>query len=63
LIVERPLGISPNKYLSIFQDDGSMLDNSDEFDEHELAKRRFNAWAGKRSLMSKRRFNAWAGRR
>jgi len=40
-----------------------MLDNSDEFDEHELAKRRFNAWADKRSLMSKRHFNAWAGRR
>ncbi len=37
-----------------------MIDSSDE---HELEKRRFNAWAGKRSLMAKRRFNAWAGRR
>lgn len=55
LLVERP-----TNYLSIFQDDGSMLDESAE---HELEKRRFNAWAGKRSLMSKRRFNAWAGRR
>jgi hypothetical protein len=40
-----------------------MIDNSDEDDEHDLEKRRFNAWAGKRSLLGKRRFNAWAGRR
>ena len=38
-------------------------ENSDEDDELNLEKRRFNAWAGKRSLLNKRRFNAWAGRR
>jgi hypothetical protein len=40
-----------------------MIENSDEDEEHDLEKRRFNAWAGKRSLFGKRRFNAWAGRR
>jgi hypothetical protein len=50
----------PNKFASVYQDDGSLIDNGDE---HELEKRRFNAWAGKRTLLAKRRFNAWAGRR
>ncbi|CAF1410661.1 unnamed protein product [Adineta steineri] len=63
LLVHRPYAISPNKYPSIYQDEGSMVDNSDEDDDHELEKRRFNAWAGKRNIISKRRFNAWAGRR
>jgi hypothetical protein len=49
--------------MSIYQDEGSMIDNSDENEGHDLEKRRFNAWAGKRSILSKRRFNAWAGRR
>lgn len=40
-----------------------MIDNSDEDEEQDLEKRRFNAWAGKRSVPGKRRFNAWAGRR
>lgn len=61
LLLHRPLADLSNKYLSIFQDDGSIYENSDESDEHDLEKRRFNAWAGKRSIMSKRRFNAWAG--
>jgi hypothetical protein len=59
-LIAKRSAISPNKYISINEDDGSMIDSSDE---HELEKRRFNAWAGKRSLMAKRRFNAWAGRR
>ena len=64
LLFERPLAYAPGKILSIYQDDGSMIDNiDDDDDEHDLEKRRFNAWAGKRSMMSKRRFNAWAGRR
>jgi len=46
--------------MSNYQDDGSMFVDSDELD---LEKRRFNAWAGKRSVLGKRRFNAWAGRR
>jgi hypothetical protein len=57
------LALSPSKFISAYQDEGSMMDNSDEDDEHEFEKRRFNAWAGKRSLLGKRRFNAWAGRR
>jgi len=60
LLIDQPSVISPNKLFSIYQDDGSLMDNSDE---HELEKRRFNAWAGKRSVLAKRRFNAWAGRR
>jgi hypothetical protein len=40
-----------------------MIENSDEDEEKELEKRRFNAWAGKRDVLGKRRFNAWAGRR
>lgn len=52
--------ISPNEWMSFYQNDGSAVDNSGE---HEFEKRRFNAWAGKRNLMAKRRFNAWAGRR
>jgi len=44
----------------MFQNDDTMNDNSDG---HELEKRRFNAWAGKRNAFAKRRFNAWAGRR
>ncbi len=63
VLLERPLAYTPGKYISIYQDEGSMIDNSDEDDEHDLEKRRFNAWAGKRSLLGKRRFNAWAGRR
>lgn len=63
LLLERPLALSPGKYLSVYQDEGAMGDNSDEDDDHELEKRRFNAWAGKRNIFAKRRFNAWAGRR
>ncbi|CAF0816283.1 unnamed protein product [Rotaria sp. Silwood1] len=63
LLVERPLALTRGKFYSIDQDDDSMMNNSDEDDEHDLEKRRFNAWAGKRSLVGKRRFNAWAGRR
>jgi len=63
LLIEQPLALSPGKFISVYQDEGSMIDNSDEDDEHDLEKRRFNAWAGKRSSVSKRRFNAWAGRR
>jgi len=63
LLMERPLAFSPGKFIPIYQHDDSMIDNSDEDYEHELEKRRFNAWAGKRSLLGKRRFNAWAGRR
>lgn len=59
-LIAHPSAMSNHKLLSIDQDDGSILDDSDE---HEFEKRRFNAWAGKRSLMAKRRFNAWAGRR
>ncbi len=59
-MIAKRSAVLPNKYISIYEDDGSMIDSSDE---HELEKRRFNAWAGKRSLMAKRRFNAWAGRR
>jgi len=63
LLIERPFALSPGKFMSIYQDEAPMIDDSDEDDEHDLEKRRFNAWAGKRSLISKRRFNAWAGRR
>jgi hypothetical protein len=59
-LIAHPSAISPNQYISLYHDDDSIIDNSDE---HELEKRRFNAWAGKRSLLAKRRFNAWAGRR
>jgi len=59
-LIAQPSAASSYKFISPYQDDGSMIDSSDE---HELEKRRFNAWAGKRSLMAKRRFNAWAGRR
>ncbi|CAF1114290.1 unnamed protein product [Rotaria sordida] len=59
-LIEGPLILSPYKFNSIYENDGSIFDDSDE---HELGKRRFNAWAGKRSLASKGRFNAWAGRR
>lgn len=61
--MQRPLAYAPGKYLSLYQEDGSIIDNSDEDDEHDLEKRRFNAWAGKRNILTKRRFNAWAGRR
>ena len=63
LLIERPSGLSSGKFLPIYQEDGFVMDNSDEDDEHDLEKRRFNAWAGKRSMFGKRRFNAWAGRR
>ncbi|CAF0784010.1 unnamed protein product [Rotaria sordida] len=63
LLVERPLAFARGKFHSTYQDEDSMMNNSDEDDEHDLEKRRFNAWAGKRSLVGKRRFNAWAGRR
>lgn len=59
-LVAHSSNILPHKYISIYEDNGLNLDNSDE---HELEKRRFNAWAGKRSVLAKRRFNAWAGRR
>jgi hypothetical protein len=61
--LERPSAVSPGKIYSLYQDEGLNVDNSDDEDDHELEKRRFNAWAGKRSLLTKRRFNAWAGRR
>ncbi|CAF1222722.1 unnamed protein product [Rotaria sp. Silwood1] len=57
---EEPLVLLPYKFNSLYETDGSMFDN---IDEHELEKRRFNAWAGKRNLIPKPRFNAWAGRR
>ncbi|CAF2386513.1 unnamed protein product [Rotaria sp. Silwood2] len=63
LLVERPLALTQGKFYSLYRDEDSMMNNSDEEDEHDLEKRRFNAWAGKRSLVGKRRFNAWAGRR
>ncbi|CAF2010298.1 unnamed protein product [Rotaria magnacalcarata] len=62
-LMNRPLAVARNKFISMYQDDDSTINNSEEDDEHELEKRRFNAWAGKRSLIGKRRFNAWAGRR
>lgn len=62
-LLERPLAIGRNKFISMYQDEDSMINNSEEDDEHDFEKRRFNAWAGKRSLIGKRRFNAWAGRR
>lgn len=47
--------------ISLYPEDAAaIMDNSEE---HEMNKRRFNAWAGKRDVMGKRRFNAWAGRR
>jgi len=63
---------SASKYI-LFDDivDNENDSDSDD-DEHELAKRRFNQWAGKRSLQQlaqpyllreQRRFNAWAGKR
>ena len=63
LVVERPLVVSPERLISIYQDEGSIMENSDQDDEHQFEKRRFNAWAGKRNTLAKRRFNAWAGRR
>ena len=59
MVLERP----SNKFYPLYQDQGTLTDNSDEDYGHDLEKRRFNAWAGKRSLIGKRRFNAWAGRR
>jgi hypothetical protein len=49
----------PRTLISDSDENMAMLDSSNE---HELSKRRFNAWAGKRRQLSKRRFNAWAGR-
>ena len=54
LVVDQPSPYAPRKFL---------YDDSVDSDEHQFAKRRFNAWAGKRNLMAKRRFNAWAGKR
>ncbi|CAF3075376.1 unnamed protein product [Rotaria socialis] len=62
-LMDRPLAMARNKFFSMNQYDDDSMINSEEDDEHELEKRRFNAWAGKRSLVGKRRFNAWAGRR
>ncbi|CAF4549976.1 unnamed protein product [Rotaria sp. Silwood2] len=59
-LIEEPLELSPYKFNSINNNDGSMFNN---IDDHELEKRRFNAWAGKRSLLARPRFNSWAGRR
>ena len=55
-----PSVYSPGSFKSIYEDNNSIFD---KFNQHQLAKRRFNAWAGKRNLLAKRRFNAWAGRR
>lgn len=63
ILLERPYALLSNRYPTLYRDEGISNDNSDEDDEHDLEKRRFNAWAGKRSLVGKRRFNAWAGRR
>lgn len=63
VLIGRPLALSPGRLFSMYQDQDSMMNNSEEDDEHDLEKRRFNAWAGKRSVLGKRRFNAWAGRR
>jgi len=63
LLIERPLAFSPGKFAPIYHDEGLMIDDDDENDEQDIEKRRFNAWAGKRSILGKRRFNAWAGRR
>lgn len=60
LFVAQPSVLLSNKIKSLLGNDASVSDHSDE---HELEKRRFNAWAGKRNLLAKRRFNAWAGRR
>ncbi|UJR09851.1 hypothetical protein I4U23_014075 [Adineta vaga] len=60
LLLERPSVILPKKFFSIYQDDSASNEDSSA---HEFEKRRFNAWAGKRSTLGKRRFNAWAGRR
>ena len=57
--VEHVSGLLSKALLSMHQDDGAMDDSSAE---HDMEKRRFNAWAGKRSRLEKRRFNAWAGR-
>ena len=56
----HPSAISSHRLISLYPDDVAVMENSDE---HEMDKRRFNAWAGKRDVMGKRRFNAWAGRR
>jgi len=59
-LIGHPSGVLPNQFIRIYQDDSSAMDHSDE---HDMEKRRFNAWAGKRNVEAKRRFNAWAGRR
>ncbi|CAF1363436.1 unnamed protein product [Adineta ricciae] len=63
LLLHQPYALSPNRFMAIYRDEASMAENSDENEDHELEKRRFNAWAGKRNVFTKRRFNAWAGRR
>ncbi|CAF0890932.1 unnamed protein product [Adineta ricciae] len=60
LLFEQSPILLPNKLISIYQDDSASNEDSSV---HEFEKRRFNAWAGKRSTFGKRRFNAWAGRR
>lgn len=59
-LIEQALAAFPDRIHSLYRHDGSIVDDTDE---HEFAKRRFNAWAGKRALFAKRRFNSWAGRR
>ncbi|CAF0769086.1 unnamed protein product [Didymodactylos carnosus] len=56
----------PTKFYPVYQEsDINDFDdeNDSSDDEHELEKRRFNAWAGKRMVPTKQRFNAWAGKR
>ena len=57
--MEQASLVLPKTFISLYHDGEAAMDHSDE---HDLEKRRFNAWAGKRSRLTKRRFNAWAGR-
>ena len=57
--MEQASLVLPKTFISFYHDEDATADHSDE---HDLEKRRFNAWAGKRSRLTKRRFNAWAGR-
>ncbi|CAF1053540.1 unnamed protein product [Adineta steineri] len=61
LLIEQPSVILPKRYFSFYHNDDDA--SNDDSEVHEFEKRRFNAWAGKRSTFGKRRFNAWAGRR
>ncbi|CAF1077140.1 unnamed protein product [Rotaria magnacalcarata] len=57
-LTDQPSVLLPNRIHSIYRNHHSIFD---DIDKHELERRRFNAWAGKRALMARRRFNSWAG--